>query len=841
MRDIRHQTYGLSEDQARQRLQQQGPNRIELRRQVRFAEIFWEEVREPMILLLLAVTLGYFMLGESVEAIAVLLIVTAIVFVEVWTEYRAKASVAALQTLTEPSTLVMRDGEIKTVPVEDVVSGDCMILRAGSRIPADGYLVSAYDMAVDESALTGESFPVEKKSAIDDKSMQIDYEYQIFRGTLVVRGEGLAIVTATGISTEIGRIVGITRAAKPPRTPLQQMMKQLSKVLAIAALLSAILIPVLLIFISGQKWSDAVLTGLSLAFATIPEELPILVVMVLGLGSLRLARSNALVRKLNSAETLGHITAIVTDKTGTLTQNHQQFIGAVIPGQWQVIMPSDLDQTPANQRVSSAARLSLLYPDEKGASAWSDPLEAALAESLPSSALKDPAPEQSKTLIPFSSERGWSGIAWGENHRIIKGIPEIILNSCKYALFTNSGDKAEWDITDAMRTEILQHIDHLADDGYRILGLAEDDIFLGLLVFADPLRKEAADAVSAVRSAGVKVIMATGDHPNVARSIAEQIGLPTKSIATGEQMERWSDEELADKLLQTAIFARIKPEHKLRLVRALQAQNEVVAMIGDGINDAPAIAAADVGVAMGKSGTDAARENAGIVLTDDRFETLAKAVHEGRGLFANLQKAVRYYLAIKVALVVTMLIPAVLGLTSPFSPIMIILMELFMDLAASTAFVIEPAEDGLMGRPPRPANKPFLNSAMNRSILTGGLMLSVSILLAVWGATGWSVSEMDMIRSSSFMAWMWGHVLLAFVFRYIYTPPYSRPFTNPILNGWAVCAIATAMLVVYAPLLENVFDTTAISSSQLAWVFGIPFIMTIILATTRPLWQGKDL
>jgi Ca2+-transporting ATPase len=839
MDDIKHQTNGLSEEQARQRLQQYGPNRIELRREVRFAEIFWEEVREPMILLLLAVTLGYFILREPLEAVAVLLIVTAILFVEVWTEYRAKASVAALQTLTESSTLVLRDGEVKAVPVEDVVPGDCMVLRAGSRIPADGYLIQAYDMAIDESALTGESFPSEKKAVHEDESTQTNREHQVFRGTLVIKGEGLAIAAATGLSTEIGRIAGITRTAKPPRTPLQQMMKQLSKVLAIAALLSATLIPILLIFIGGQKWSDAVLTGLSLAFATIPEELPILVVMVLGLGSLRLARSNALVRKLNSAETLGHITAVITDKTGTLTQNHQQFIGATIPGWEPLIKPSDLMKTPAGRRLSRVARLSLLYSGDGESPAWGDPLETALAESLPLFDFEDPTPKEAKTPIPFSSERGWSGITWGQNHRIMKGIPEIILNSCKHALHIRNGSEIEEILTNAVCTDILQHVGQLAEDGYRVLGLAEDDTFLGLLVFADPLRQEAADAVSTVLSAGVKVIMATGDHPNVARLIAKQIGLPDKAIATGEQMDQWNDQELGDRLHQTTVFARIKPEHKLRLVRALQAQNEVVAMIGDGINDAPAIAAADVGVAMGKNGTDAARENAGIVLTDDRFETLAKAVQEGRGLFANLQKAVRYYLAVKVALVTTMLIPAVLGWTSPFSPIMIILMELFMDLAASAAFVIEPAEEGLMDQPPRPADKPFLDSSMNRSIITGGLALSAAILLAVWAATGWSASSAEMIRSSSFTAWMWGHVLLAFVFRYMYTPPYRHPFANRILNAWAIGAITTAILLLYVPMLESIFGTAAISLIQWAWILGVPLVMAVILAATRSLWQGE--
>jgi len=820
--------YGLREEEALELLKEHGANRVEVRHEVSFGEIFLEEVREPMILLLLLVTAGYFLLGETLEAVAVLLIVTAILFVEVWTEYRAKSSVASLEALAEPSTLVRREGTVKAIAVDEVVPGDLLVLKAGSRIPADGRLVEAYDLAVDESALSGESLPVDKIASVAPEKGQ----NLVFRGTMVVRGEGLARVTATGLKTEIGRIAGLTRAAKPPRTPLQQMMKQLSQVLAVAALIAAAVIPLLSVLIGGQDWSVALLTGLSLAFATIPEELPILVVMVLGLGSLRLARSNALVRRLYNAETLGHVTAVITDKTGTLTQNRQQFAGVCFAGQRSV---TEITATADSRRLNQVLYLSLLSPETQQPVPGNDPLEVALAEAV--SVSEAEIPNQPFKRLPFSAARGWSGIVWGENRRAVKGVPEIVLKSCRQALLIRNGAAEEVNLTDDLRDEILEQVDRLAADGYRLLGVAGDAVFLGLAAFTDPLRPEAAQAVNKVQAAGIKVLMATGDHPAFARSIARQIGLPADRVVTGEEIDCWDEQELARQLKDTRVFARIRPEHKLRLVQALQQDHEVVAMIGDGINDAPAIKAADAGVAMGLSGTDAARESAGIILTDDRFATMALAIHEGRGLFNNLQKAVRYYLAIKLALVVSMLVPAVLGLTPPFSPIMIILMELFMDLAASAAFVIEPAEEDLMARPPRPVNRPFLDQTMTRSIVTGGLALAIAVLAAIWAAPE---AAAEVVHSAGFIAWMWGHVLLAYIFRYMHTPPYRHAFQNPVLNTWAGAALATAVVVISVPLIQTVFGTAALSPAQWAWSLGVPMIMAVLLAAGRNIWQGAE-
>ncbi|MBX6377803.1 MAG: cation-transporting P-type ATPase, partial [Clostridia bacterium] len=712
---------GLTSAEAAERLARYGPNRTEAPRQVRFWPILLEEVREPMILLLLAVTAAYFAFGETGEAATVLAVVAAVVLVEVWTEYRAKAAVAALEALNAPTAAVVRDGALAVVPAEEVVPGDLLVLRAGMRVVADGRLVAASELAVDESALTGESLPVEKgvgsPGSAPADAPPAERSDRVFRGTVVVRGEGMAVVTATGPATELGRVAGLTRAARPPRTPLQQAMRELSRMLALAALGFAALIPVLLALTGGLAWQEAVLTGLSLAFATVPEELPILVTMVLGLGSLRLARERALVRRLHAAETLGHVTVVVTDKTGTLTENRLRLVaaepaaeGGSAPALARAALRSvGIDPRPGHPVFPEPA----LDPVRAGTAGGSggdtagdltDPVDRAIWEAL-SASLSDGAAGLGvlRRRLPFDEERRWSGAVWqaedGE-HTAVKGAPEAVLALCGAGVGDPDG--------------VLRQVDELAGRGYRVLAVAEDGRLQGLLALADPLRPEVAGAVRAVRQAGVRVLMATGDHPAVARAIAAEMGLDGGRVWTGAELEglapdAWDAVAGGAVAGQAAVFARIRPEHKLRVVQALQRRGEVVAMIGDGVNDAPALRAADVGVAMGRRGTDVAREAAGLVLTDDRFATLVTAIGEGRALFANLQKAVRYYLAVKVALVAAMLAPVVLGWPPPFPPVVIVLLELFMDLAASTAFVSERPEGDLMEEPPRDPTRPFLD------------------------------------------------------------------------------------------------------------------------------------
>lgn len=776
-----HTPKGLTTDQVRHRLAEFGPNRITLTREVSCWRILREEIVEPMILLLFTVGAAYVLFGQPEEALVILVIILGILFVEVWTEFRAKRAVSELSRLTAPETLVLRDGQLQSVPVEQVVPGDVLLLREGARVPADARLLRSDDLAVDESPLTGESVPVEKSTG-----------EMVFKGTTVTRGEALAEVTATGLQTKLGQIARLTAEAKPPRTPLQLAMKDLSRVLALVALGFALLVPLLTILLGLADWRQATLIGLSLAFATIPEELPILVTTVLGLGALRLAQQRALAKGLRPIEILGNVTAVVVDKTGTLTENHMRLIGYLPAGAGET---RPLQPGVDDDLLKAAYRSLGAYPES---GMLTDPLERALAEGL--GYLGNAAGvDATWQRIPFTRERGWSGARGPDGRLFVKGAPEVVL--------ARAGEMSE-----AEKELTLERVRTLAGSGYRVLAVAEgrkEDgawTYKGLIVLEDPLRPEAREAVQAVQRAGVKVYMATGDHPAIAESIAHQVGLPADRVLTGIELDRMNDRELKRELTSTFVFARILPVHKLRLVKALQELGHVVAMTGDGINDTPALKAAHVGIAMGLSGTDAAREVADLVLIDDRFATLTTAIREGRGLFANLQKAVRYYLAVKVALILAMLVPALFGLLPPLAPAMIILLELFMDLAASTAFVVEPPERPLMEMPPRDPEAPFLDTPMRRGILGGGFLLATVVLAS--GYAGAQTGGEVLYRTGAFTAWMLGHAMLAFVFRaWKISPRTPGWFSNRVMNLWALAVLTTTLLVQYVPWLQTAFGT----------------------------------
>ena len=828
---------GLSAQEAQERLARYGPNQVAARETVRFWSIFLEEIVEPMMLLLLAVTVLYFLVGDRNEAFVVLAIVIALTMIEVWTEFRAKRTISALGVLSEPSTRVIRDGGLTEVPVEQVVPGDLLFLTSGCRVAADGALIRADELAVDESSLTGESTPAEKQiPGAEPEPGTGDRSTQVFRGSLVTRGEGVAEVTATGRETELGRVVALAERTKPPKTPLQVFMKEISKKLAVAAIVLSILVPVVFMVVSRLPWQQGVLTGLSMAFAVIPEELPILVTIALGLGSFRLVRKNALVRELRAAETLGHLSAVVTDKTGTLTENRLK-VAKWLPG--ETLEPVEVPAIPHDAPAGVIAAFLSLGAQEADVPLV-DPIERAMSEAF-SGFRTEIAPFEKPQRIPFLRERGWSGASWsvkgpaGPRRVFIKGSPEAILDRAATVL---SSDGASNPLDESRRNAALAVVDDLAAGGYRVLAVAQSSLsgdglpeswtFVGLLALEDPVRPEAREAIETVRRAGVDVYIATGDHPAIARAVAERIGLPSERILTGPELDKMPGQELEQALKSTFLFARILPEHKLRMVQALQRSGHTVGMIGDGINDAPALKAASVGIAMGRGGTDAAREASSLVLTDDRFATLASGIRDGRGLFANIQKAVRYYLAIKLALVAIMLIPSILGFTPPFSPLMIILLELFMDLAASSAFVVEPAESALMSLPPRSPSVPLLDRDLYRGIAGGSLLLSVVVLASAFLARSLALPQdaAASFRTAAFAAWMVGHIVLAYRFRTWMDPLRSVGFfSNGVLNLWAVCAIATTMSIVYIPPLRSTLGTVPLSWLNWGIIAGLAFLV----------------
>jgi Ca2+-transporting ATPase len=825
---------GLNPVEARTRLEKTGQNRLAEEKKFSFWKEFIEELREPMVLMLLATGVLYGIWGEIGEAIVIFCIILALNTVEVVNEMRSKKAIAGLQKMAEPTAAVFRDGLYQEVPAEEIVPGDLVVLLPGHRIPADARLVHSGGLQVDESALTGESVPVDKVSEILLKATcpLAERTNMVYASTLVRRGSGTALVTATGMDMEVGRVMDLTRQVREPRTPLQNIMTELSKTLVWFALGFSLLVPLVGILIAHQPPKEMLLVGLSLMFATIPEELPIIITMVLALGASRLSKRGAIAKHLKAVESLGSVTVIATDKTGTLTENRLRVTH---------IEPAENE--------SRLLELGVLCNDaiiDEG-EITGDPVDNALLHAATDLNLGPRELKKNWQVIlslPFDSQRKQQVVVVDDSESrkvVVKGAPEALLNQCTGVW--QSGQREPLD--PSHQESLLQLVDALAAKGVKVLGLAERDLpgeaaldkrvaealtFVGLVGLADLPRPEAQGAIAACRDAGIRTVMITGDHPQTAQAVARAVGLPNSDeVVSGLQLDQVSDLELQSLVRKINVFARTTPEHKLRLVRAFQANGERVAVTGDGVNDAPALAAADIGVAMALNGTDVAREASDLLLTDDNFTTIVHAVSEGRLIFENLKKGVRYYLSCKLALVLITLLPTLLLVPVPFTPVQIILMELFMDLMAAAAFVAEPAESDLLKQPPRDPKARFMDRKMVGSLLMASLSLfgAVSILyLGVW----YSTYDVTTAQTVAFYAWLMGHVFLAFNLRSVRQPMFEVGLgQNRLMFIWGGAVAGFLLLVNLIPGLQNIMGITALKGVQWAWILGVTLVGTFWL------------
>ena len=846
---------GLSDQEAAQRLSKYGKNTLVEQREIRFLGILKEEVTEPMILLLIAVGVLYSFLGSLSDALTIIVIIIVLVLAEVWNEYRAKRSIASLKQLAPPTALVLRDGQPKEVQTAFLVPGDILLFKTGQRVPADARLLEAFGLEVDESSLTGESFPVSKDATavLASETRITDQTNMLFTGTIITRGRAKALVTATGINTELGRVAGITKAAKEPKTTLQLAMKQLSKTLVWIALFFSILIPVLS-YIRGLQPNpgEAVLYGLSLAFVVIPEELPIIITMVLGVGGYALSKKGAIVKRLRAAEALGNVTVIATDKTGTITENkmrleHLYFDGAIHRAQ------------DFKENEKAALKTALLASDAirnmAGTTALSNPMAQAILERIKQEGIDQNITKDwvLKDELSFDVKRKLASYVYQYGNSLVvlsSGAPEKLLaNSTKILV---KGE--ETPLNDTTRNEVNRVMAQMAQSGERLLGfgyhrlqadsafdeqnLERNIVFVGILGFIDPPRKEVKGAIRTCQQAGIKVIMITGDHPETARAIASQVGINSANVLTGSEISKMTDDDLKKALKNTYVFARVTPEDKLRLVRLLKENGEIVAVTGDGINDAPALKEAHIGVSMGIRGTDVAKETADMILTDDNFATIETAVKEGRKLYSNLRKGIRYYLACKVALVSIFLVPIILGIPLPFAPIQIIVLELFMDLAASATFVAEPEESGIMNKPPNNPNEKFINQPMLRSLFLGALSLFLAVtatFLFAWYTT----QNIPYARTVAFATWMFGHIFLALNFRSEREPLVKEGLlSNKVMLLWALLVFVTLLIGTSLPFTQTALQITGLSIRDWALVIAVSFVATFWMELKKILQRG---
>lgn len=832
---------GLTQAIAAERLKKFGHNKLTAPVIITFWGTFWEEVREPMILLLLSVGFLYSIWGNLADAVTIFVIIIVLVLIEVYTEYRAHISISALRKMVPATTTVVRDGSFRRLPVENVVKGDIISLEAGDRVPADARMLESFGMLVDESALTGESAPVAKEDRLIEEGAPVtDRMNMVMAGTVVSAGKGKALVTATAMETEIGKIHGLVQEIRQPRTPLQRLMHDLSVKLAYLAIFFSIIIPMVGI-LQGRPLKEMILTGLSLAFAVIPEELPIIITMVLALGGLALAKKHVLIRNLRSAETLGSVTVIVTDKTGTITENKMTVIRTVTNNNISTLPTKALSLSDV--RLLKIGVLTTTIKKDPEGGYTGDPLDVALLNAAKGDGI---VPEEIQSQYrkfgeyAFDSQRKMMSVIYYEVNGLVvyvKGAPEVILERC-YRIAEQSGEREK---TQNDAHVILKQAQELAGETMRVIAFAYKNIrdesiitrdeaesgltYLGLVGIADPLRPSAAGAIEATRNAGIRTIMVSGDLPETTLKVAAAVGIGDgQSFISGRQLADMKTEEIVRKIETVSVFARINPVQKLDIVRALQASRQIVAVTGDGINDAPALKAADIGIAMGDKGTEAAREAAGMVLTDDSYSSIVDGVREGRRIYDNLKKGVMYYLSVKVALVLCFLVPLAMDKQFPFAPVQIVLLELFMDLAAAATFVAEPIEASSMHRPPGDPQRGFFDRSMLAGIILAAVSLSAAVLINyLWALT--SAQGETVARTMAFATWLVGHIFLAFTMRsQRETIIKIGLVTNHVMLIWSIIVVIFLVAITLLIELNPLLKVTMLSSLQWLMVGVVPFV-----------------
>jgi Ca2+-transporting ATPase len=795
MNERRKKNPGLSSEEARKRLAEFGPNRIAEPQKLSFFRIARHEVTEPMILLLLVVGFFYSVWGQLIDSFTIFTVILLLVLTEVHNEYRAKKAIASLEKIASPRARVMRDGRIAEIETAAVVPGDALILSVGTSISADAAITGAIGLLVDESALSGESFPLDKKTGSE-----------VYAGTVVLSGEGEAEVLATGRRTRLGKIAATMWEVKRPRTPLQMAMKSLVGKLVYVAIFFSVVIPIVGI-LQGRNVKTMILTGLSLAFATIPEELPIIITMVLGLGAYTLSRKNFLVKRLHAAETLGNATVIITDKTGTITEGKLKISSLY----------------PENSK-SEVLRTALGTTSEYVLT----PIEREIREKAVETGIDIKLPEALRQRNLGHNERKTKALIrkGREGYELfVTGAPEEVFLSCHKI----SDDAIKMLSAETGRGRRVIAVAHRRIEAGMVNAdfreLEKDMDFNGLISFEDAPRRGVKETISAAARAGIRTMMVTGDHSLTAGFVAREVGIPVSRTYTGRDIDGFSDDELKKRVRDASVFARTSPGHKYRLVKALQEDGEVVAVTGDGINDVLALKGADIGIAMGIRGTDVAKEAAEVVLADDNYITIAQGIFEGRKFFDNLQKGIKYYLSVKTALILIFLLPVLFGVPMPFSPIQIVILELFMDLAASAGFVAEPGEKDIFSRPPRPRTKEVLSRPVIKGIFFNGAALFLAVICAYSYALYLGLG-LAQTQTFAFSAWIFGHIILAFISRSDRETVFSLgAFKNRIIDLWAVAAVSFLLLGISVPFVRERLNLAVLRVSQVALVAVIAFLI----------------
>ena len=854
---------GLSSSQVSGKLDKYGPNQLQEQEKKSLLSKIIEQFTDPMIIILLVAAILSGVVGEWIDSVIILAIVILNAMLSIYQEGKAEAALEALQKMASPTAQVIRDGKEQSVPSAELVPGDIVKLETGDIIPADLRLLDSHNLKIDESSLTGESVAVDKFSDVvyDDVVEIGDRENMAFSSTIVSYGRSNGVVVETGEKTEIGKIATSIATQEAEMTPLQRKLAQLSKFLGILVVGVCILVFVVGL-LYGNDLVDMFLTAIALAVAAIPEGLPAIVTIVLSMGMQRMAEKNAIVKKLLAVETLGTTTYICSDKTGTLTQNEMTVVKAYVDGKTidvsgtgylpkgdmtidgQDVKIDEVSDLYTLLNISALTNDADITEEEGNYGVLGDPTEGALITFAGKMNItKEKANTEYPRVqeIPFDSTRKMMTTFHekyidGKVVSFTKGAPDIILDRCTKIL----RDGQTVDLTDADRKTILDKNSEFASSALRVLSFAfrvhdvlpqnidsdsieNDMIFVGLTGMIDPARPEARDAIAECKSAGIVPVMITGDYLETAVAIAQDLGIidNAEDAIMGRELNNMTDEEIREVVRHTRVFARVSPENKVQIVHALKENGEIVAMTGDGVNDAPAIKRADIGIAMGITGTDVAKNTAEVILTDDNFATIVGAVEEGRVIYSNIKKFVTFLLSANIGEVLVVLISILMNLPTPFIPIQLLWLNLVTDSFPAQALGVEKGEEDIMDIPPRNPDEPILNKQSLTEVLTLAVGITVGTMFAYIYALGHFDGHIESARTVAFATMITAELTKVFSIR---SPKYTifhiGLTSNPTLVKAVLLSFALMFLVIYVPFVQPWFQTIPLGLEH--WIVIVP-------------------
>ena len=849
---------GLSDSEAEGRLKKHGPNRLEEKGRKSPFKMLFQQFTETMVLILIAAAVLSFFLGKTTEGIAIMAIVLLFGFLGFFQEYRAEQAMAALNRMVVPMVRVRRNGATKEISAKNMVPGDILEFEAGNVIPADLRILESFNLKIQEAALTGESEPVDKVSAsVPKEDVPLgDRKNMAYMGTVVMYGRGVGVAVGTGMKTELGKIANLIGTVESRKTPLQEKLDKLGKMLALFGVGAAALIFGIGV-LTGEEMADMFLTAVSVAVAVVPEGLPAVVTITLALGGQRMLKRNALIRKLPAVETLGSVTIICSDKTGTLTQNKMTVTVMDLPDQTVEFTPSPEIEDQHASVLDFALAISVLCNDatlEKGSERTreekviGDPTEVALLiaaaeRGIYKDDLYDVLPRVDE--VPFDSGRKRMSTI----HKVKEPLPGYFqsLRNTPFVICTKGAADGLLTISDYVwqngerklldegwKERILQANTHLAQNGIRVLGIAfrmleseksdsemeEGLTFIGLAGMIDPPRLEVKEAVENCKRAGIRPVMITGDHPLTAAAIGKELNFSQQTeTISGEQLQKTNEEELIRLAEKTSVYARVSPEDKLKIVDALQKRGEVVAMTGDGVNDSPALKKADIGVAMGITGTDVAKEAADMVLLDDNFSTIVAAVEEGRVIFDNLRRFIKFSLAGNIGKVLVMLIAPLFGMIIALQPLQLLWLNLLTDGLLGLGLGTEPAEENTMRRPPRKPEKGALDKKDYYQLaIVGTAIALVSLGLALFYFNPEDPEDLTW-QTMIFATIGFAQIFQALALRSSAHSPFALG-TNPLMGLVVAATILLQLAVIYLPFMETFFELVPLSLENLLISIG---------------------